>query len=166
MALDRDLIEAIIKCKRELLLPWRYLFLLVAVAPAALNQSFQHPWAPVALGCSFGVMAMGVATRACVLRHPADTRLQAGDTGGQHTRPLKAMSEEQLKGFLEAVKADAGLQEQLKAAADTDAVVALANTAGFAISVKELQSAQAEISEGELEGVVGGKFVPPMSGWF
>ena len=36
------------------------------------------------------------------------------------------MSEEQLKAFLEAVKADAGLQEKLKAASDTDAVVAIA----------------------------------------
>ena len=30
------------------------------------------------------------------------------------------MSEEQLKAFLEAVKADAGLQEKLNAAADAD----------------------------------------------
>jgi predicted ribosomally synthesized peptide with nif11-like leader len=36
------------------------------------------------------------------------------------------MSEEQLKAFLEAVKADAGLQEKLKAAGDADAVVAIA----------------------------------------
>ena len=35
------------------------------------------------------------------------------------------MSEEQLKAFLEAVKADAGLQEKLKAAADAEAVVAV-----------------------------------------
>jgi len=43
--------------------------------------------------------------------------------------PLTAMSEEQLKAFLEAVKADAGLQEKLKAAADVDAVVAIAKAA-------------------------------------
>jgi predicted ribosomally synthesized peptide with nif11-like leader len=66
------------------------------------------------------------------------------------------MSEEQLKAFLEAVKADAGLQEQLKAAVDADAVVAIAKAAGFVISAEELQRAQAEISEEELEGVVGG----------
>ena len=66
------------------------------------------------------------------------------------------MSEEQLKAFLEAVKADAGLQEQLKAAADADAVVALAKAAGFLISVDELKKAQSEISEEELEGVAGG----------
>jgi len=44
---------------------------------------------------------------------------------------LSAMSEEQLKAFLEAVKADAGLQEQLKAATDPGAVVAIAKAAGI-----------------------------------
>ena len=57
---------------------------------------------------------------------------------------------------MEAVKADAGLQEQLKAADDTDAVVAIAKAAGFLISSDELQRAQAEISEEELEGMAGG----------
>ena len=71
-------------------------------------------------------------------------------------RPRKAMSEEQLKGFLEAVAADATLQEKLKAAADAEAVVAIAKTAGFAIFVEELKRAQAELSEQELEGVAGG----------
>ena len=66
------------------------------------------------------------------------------------------MSEEQLKAFMEAVKADAGLQEKLKAAKDADAVVAIAKDAGFVISVEELNKSQAEISEEELEGVAGG----------
>ena len=68
------------------------------------------------------------------------------------------MSEEQLKAFMEAVKADAGLQEKLIAAVDTDAVVAIAKAAGFVISAEELQRDQAgtEISEEELEGVAGG----------
>ena len=81
------------------------------------------------------------------------------------------MSEEQIKAFLEAVKADAGLQEKLKAAGDADAVVAIAKAAGFVISADELQSAPSrwdelkpgvrdllefEISEQELEGVAGG----------
>ena len=66
------------------------------------------------------------------------------------------MSEEQLKAFLDAVKADAGLQEQLKAAGDTDAVVAIAKAAGFVISAEELKRAQEEVSEEELEGVAGG----------
>ena len=65
------------------------------------------------------------------------------------------MSEEQLKAFLEAVKADAGLQEKLKAAGDADAVVAIAKAVGFVISVEELNRAQADVSEEELEGVAG-----------
>ena len=69
------------------------------------------------------------------------------------------MSEEQLKAFLEAVKADAGLQEQLKAAGDADAVVAIAKQSGFVITVDGLKKAQAEISEEELEGVAGGTLV-------
>ena len=76
------------------------------------------------------------------------------------SRPLKAMSEEQLKAFQEAVKADEGLQEQLKAAADADAVVAIAKAAGFVISAEELKKAQAEVSEEELEGVAGGVVMP------
>ena len=69
------------------------------------------------------------------------------------------MSEEQLRAFMEAVKADAGLQEKLNAAADADAVVAIAKEAGFVISAEELQRAQAgrsEVSEEQLEGVAGG----------
>ena len=66
------------------------------------------------------------------------------------------MSEEQLKAFVEAVKADEGLQEKLKDA-DPDAVVAIAKSAGFAISAEELHLAQAEVSkDDELEGVAGG----------
>ena len=69
------------------------------------------------------------------------------------------MSEEQLKAFMEAVKADAGLKEKLNAAADADAVVVIAKEMGFVISAEELQRAQAgsEVSEEDLEGVVGGR---------
>ena len=66
------------------------------------------------------------------------------------------MSEEQLKAFLEKVKTDASLQEKLKAAADNDAVAAIAKDAGFSISADDLKKAQSEISEEELEGVAGG----------
>ena len=71
-------------------------------------------------------------------------------------RPLQAMSEEQLKVFLEAVKAESGLQEKLKTVKDVDAVVAIAKAAGFVISVEELEKSQAEISEEELEAVAAG----------
>ena len=66
------------------------------------------------------------------------------------------MSEEQLKAFLEKVKADTSLQEKLKAAADSDAVLAIAKEAGFSISSDDLKNGQSEISDEELEDVAGG----------
>ena len=66
------------------------------------------------------------------------------------------MSEEQLKAFLEKVKADTSLQEKLKAAADADAVTAIAKEAGFNVSADDLTKAQSELSDQELEGVAGG----------
>ena len=78
------------------------------------------------------------------------------------------MSEEQLKAFLEKVQVDTSLQEKLKAAADTDAVTAIAKEAGFSISADDLKNAQSEIylknaqseifglTEEELEGAAGG----------
>ena len=70
------------------------------------------------------------------------------------------MSEEQLKAFLEKVKADTSLQEKLKAAADPDVVVSIAKESGFSISADDLTKAQSEISEKELEGVAGGTLKP------
>ena len=66
------------------------------------------------------------------------------------------MSEEQLKAFLEKVKADTSLQEKLKAAADANAVAAIAKEAGFSISADDLTKAQSEFSDEELEGLTGG----------
>ena len=68
------------------------------------------------------------------------------------------MSEEQLKAFLEKVKGDTSLQEKLKAAADANAVAAIAKEAGFSISADDLTKAQSELSEEELEDVAGGGF--------
>jgi len=67
------------------------------------------------------------------------------------------MSEEQLKAFLEKVKGDTSLQEKLKAAADAEAVAAIAKEAGFMISADDLTKAQSELSDQELEGMSGGK---------
>ena len=69
------------------------------------------------------------------------------------------MSEEQLKAFLEKVKADTSLQEKLKAASDADGVVAIAKEAGFKISAEDLKNTKVELSEEELEGVAGGGFL-------
>lgn len=66
------------------------------------------------------------------------------------------MSDDQLKVFLEAVRADAGLREQLQGAADADAVVAIAKAAGFVISAEELKKVQTEVSEEELQTMAGG----------
>ena len=66
------------------------------------------------------------------------------------------MSEEQLKAFLEKVKADTSLQEKLKAAADSDAMASIAKEAGFMISADDFKNLQSEISEEELEAVAGG----------
>ena len=67
------------------------------------------------------------------------------------------MPEEQLKAFLEKVKADTSLQAKLNAASDADAVVSLAKEEGFSVSIDDLTKAQSELSDEELEGVAGGK---------
>jgi predicted ribosomally synthesized peptide with nif11-like leader len=75
------------------------------------------------------------------------------------------MSEEQLKAFLEKVKVDTSLQEQLKAATSPEAVVEIAKEAGFAITAEDIQSMQSgsvELSDEELEGAAGGTFVPAL----
>ena len=66
------------------------------------------------------------------------------------------MSEEQLKALLKKVKGDTNLQEKLKAAADADAVVAIAKEAGFVISVDDIKVNGMSISEVELECAAGG----------
>ena len=68
------------------------------------------------------------------------------------------MSEEQLKAFLEAVKADTALQEKLKSAGtDADAVLAVAKEAGFIITAEVLEMHQFELSDEDLENVAGGR---------
>jgi predicted ribosomally synthesized peptide with nif11-like leader len=69
------------------------------------------------------------------------------------------MSEEQLKAFLEAVKADAALQKKLQAATDANAAVAIAKEAGFVISAEAFKSdsdKRLQLSDEDLEGLAGG----------
>jgi predicted ribosomally synthesized peptide with nif11-like leader len=85
--------------------------------------------------------------------------------------PLLAMSEEQLKAFLNALEADTGLQAKIKAAVEgeidtadeTAAVLAIAKEAGFTITAADLLRLEAqnimELSDEELESVTGGKGV-------
>ena len=74
--------------------------------------------------------------------------------------PDTTMSEEQLKAFIEKVQGDDNLQVKLKGAANSDAVVSIAKEAGFSISADDLRT-QSEISEEELEGKAGGRFILP-----
>ena len=72
------------------------------------------------------------------------------------------MSEEQLKAFLEKVKADTSLQSKLKAAASPEAAMDIAKAAGFSITAEDIQSMQSqsqsgELSDEELEGAAGGQ---------
>ena len=72
------------------------------------------------------------------------------------------MSEEQLKAFLEKVKGDTSLQEKLNGAADAEAVVEIAQQAGFSVLANEITNIQSEnswISDAELERVAGGRVV-------
>ena len=69
------------------------------------------------------------------------------------------MSEEQLKAFLEKVQDDTNLQEKLKAAADSDEVIAIAKEVGFLFSADELTKAQSELAEDELESASGGRCI-------
>ncbi len=68
------------------------------------------------------------------------------------------MSEEQLKAFNEKIQADPSLKQKLYSAADTAAVVEIAKSAGFVVSIEELQKAQSnmELSDEDLEGIAGG----------
>ena len=69
------------------------------------------------------------------------------------------MPEEQLKAFLEKVKADTNIQEKLKAAGSNEAAIEIAKDAGFAITAEDIQSMQSatvELSDEELEGAAGG----------
>lgn len=75
------------------------------------------------------------------------------------------MSEEQLKAFIKKVQGDTSLQEKLRAAADSDAVLAIAKEAGFSIAADDLKKAQLEVSEQELEDVAGGADDCMVWGW-
>ena len=67
------------------------------------------------------------------------------------------MSEEQLKAFIAKVQADDSLQEQLKAASDGDAVIAIAKATGFSITTEDLKTHRQNLSDEELEGLAGGQ---------
>ena len=81
----------------------------------------------------------------------------------QAVAPHPPMSEEQLKAFLEKVKGDTTLQEQLNAATNADAVVEIAKASGFVISTDDWNESQSDVSDEELEAAVGGAAPPKFS---
>ncbi|QNI54187.1 nif11-like leader peptide domain protein [Synechococcus sp. BIOS-E4-1] len=66
------------------------------------------------------------------------------------------MTQEQLTAFIANAKGNTSLQEKFKVAADANAVAEIAKEAGFSISAQDLTQAQSEISDDELEDVMGG----------
>ena len=66
------------------------------------------------------------------------------------------MSEEQLKAFWDAIQSDSALQQKLQGVTDLGAIVDIAKEAGFTISVEELEQAQKELSDEQLDGAAGG----------
>ena len=66
------------------------------------------------------------------------------------------MTSDSLKSFLDAVDTNKGLQDKVKSAKDSEALIAIAKDAGFTISIQDINSAKSEVSEAELEGVAGG----------
>jgi predicted ribosomally synthesized peptide with nif11-like leader len=66
------------------------------------------------------------------------------------------MSDEQLKAFLEHVKADAELQAKLNATENQEAVLEIAKNAGFSLEARHLETFYFEISDEELAEATGG----------
>jgi len=67
------------------------------------------------------------------------------------------MSMEAAKSFVEKVKTDAALAEQVKDAKTAAAVVQKAAELGYSFSEQDLRGVEAPLSDSELEGVLGGK---------
>ena len=67
------------------------------------------------------------------------------------------MSEEQIKAFWEAIQSDQALQQKLQGVNDPGAIVDIAKEAGFTISAEEVQTAQVELSDEQLDGAAGGR---------
>lgn len=63
---------------------------------------------------------------------------------------------DQLDALYEAATSDSSLKQKLDAAADANAVVAIAKEAGFEVSVDELNSLMSNLTEEQLSSVSGG----------
>ena len=65
---------------------------------------------------------------------------------------MQAMSEEQLKAFIDKAKNDQSIQDKLKVAKSPEEVVSIAKEHGHEFTADKLS----ELSEDEIEGVAGG----------
>lgn len=77
------------------------------------------------------------------------------------------MSEEQLTALLSKLKEDVGLRERLKGAADLNAALAIARSAGFEVSEEELITVGGLanlLTDAELERAAGGLHTLPELG--
>ena len=181
MPLVRDLIEPHIKCKWELLLTWWDPFLLASTAP---NQSLQHPWAPMALSDSLGVMAIllakplispGASLQAwCQLQkagvpftdavcYPALVEVSSNSidactlqawAGLYIRKPIPKQISEEQLKPFIA-KVQADASLQEELKAEGADPVAIAKAAWFAISTEDLKAHRQDLSQRELESVAG-----------
>ena len=69
------------------------------------------------------------------------------------------MPKKELRAFIEALQADEELQKKLIDAADAQDIIQLAKEAGFLISPEDINSANRELEDSDLEGVTGGGFL-------
>ena len=67
------------------------------------------------------------------------------------------MTQEQLTAFIANAKGNTSLQEQLKAAADVDAVLAIAKEAGYVFPTEDFNKTEETISDDDLEMAAGGR---------
>ena len=75
------------------------------------------------------------------------------------------MTQENLNAFIDRVKLDPAIQEELKLATDIEAIVKIAAAAGIELTAADLMSRPAvannELDDAQLENISGGLFVPP-----
>ena len=87
---------------------------------------------------------------------PTDTVHPADCCYDHFIAPHLPMSEDQLNAFLEKVKGDTSLQEQLKSAKSPEDVVGIAKEHGHEITADRIN----QIREEELEEILGGRLCP------
>ncbi len=65
------------------------------------------------------------------------------------------LSQKRVQAFITKVRGEDSLQENLKVAGDIEAVIAIANAAGYSINAEDISNAKPELNNEELGGVAG-----------